>query len=276
MTDAAKQALRIQPSAGWIGLDLRELWRYRDLGYFLIWRDLKVRYRQTLFGAGWAILQPVLLMLVFSAFLGQVEGIGRPDVPYPLFALAGLVPWTLFSQSLSSASNSVVTSQNLISKVYFPRLLLPVSSVASFVVDFVIASAVLLVALLVFGRVPPVTFVLVPVLGVFAVMAALAVGLWLAAINVQYRDVKYAIPFLIQVWLFASPVAYSSDLVPGGLRGIFALNPMTGVIDGFRWATLGGPRPDATIAIAGIATVAMLVGGLTYFRRVERTFADTI
>jgi lipopolysaccharide transport system permease protein len=276
MSDPARQVLRIQPSAGWIGLDLRELWRYRDLGYFLIWRDLKVRYRQTLFGAGWAILQPVLLMLVFSAFLGQVEGIGRPDVPYPLFALAGLVPWTLFSQSLSGASNSVVTSQNLISKVYFPRLLLPVSSVASFVVDFVIASAVLLIALLAFGRVPPVTFVLVPMLGIFAVVAALSVGLWLAAINVQYRDVKYAIPFLIQVWLFASPVAYSSDLVPGGLRVIFALNPMTGVIDGFRWAALGGPRPDAAILVAGIATLAMLVGGLAYFRRVERTFADTI
>jgi homopolymeric O-antigen transport system permease protein len=266
----------IRPSRGWIGLGAVELWKHRDLAYILVWRDLKVRYKQTAFGAAWAVLQPVALMLVFSAFLGRIQGIGASGVPYPLFALSGLVPWTLFSQSLNGASSSLVNSQNLISKVYFPRLLLPLSAVASFVVDFLIASVVLVIAMLLFGRVPPATFLWVPVLGLYAVVVALAVGLWLAAINVRYRDVKYAIPFVIQLWLFASPVAYSSQLVPPGLRTLFSLNPMTGVIDGFRWAALGGPRPDITIVISGVATLAILVGGLAYFRRVERTFADTI
>ena len=266
----------IEPSSGWIGLGIRELWRYRDIGYVLLWRDLKVRYRQTFFGASWAILQPVLLMLIFTAFLGRISGIGATDVPYPLFALAGLVAWTLFSQSLTAASNSLVSGQNLISKVYFPRLLLPLAAVASYFVDFLIASVVLLVAIVIFGRVPPLTFVLVPIGGLLAVLAALAVGLWFAAINVRYRDVKYAIPFIIQVWLFASPVAYSSAFVPQEFRAIFSLNPMTGVIDAFRWATLGGPQPDVSFLISLVATVVILVGGLAYFRRVERTFADSI
>ncbi len=276
MSSARVAPVVIRPSSGWIGLGASELWRHRDLAYFLVWRDLKVRYKQTAFGAAWAILQPVLLMLVFSAFLGRIQGIGAAGIPYPLFALAGLVPWTLFSQSLSSASNSLVNSQNLISKVYFPRLLLPLSAVASHIIDFLIAAVVLLVAVLLYGRVPPATFLWVPLLGIFAVVVALAVGLWLAAINVRYRDVKYAIPFLIQLWLFASPVAYSSDLVPRELRAIFALNPMTGVIEAFRWATVGGAPPDATILVSAAATLVILVGGLAYFRRVERSFADTI
>jgi lipopolysaccharide transport system permease protein len=276
MASSRTAPIVIRPSRGWIGLGAVELWKHRDLAYILVWRDLKVRYKQTAFGAAWAVLQPVALMLVFTAFLGRIQGIGASGVPYPLFALSGLVPWTLFSQSLNGASSSLVNSQNLISKVYFPRLLLPLSAVASFVVDFLIASVVLVIAMLLYGRVPPVTFLWVPVLGLFAVVVALAVGLWLAAINVRYRDVKYAIPFVIQLWLFASPVAYSSQLVPPGLRTLFSLNPMTGVIDGFRWAALGGPRPDITIVISAAATLAILVGGLAYFRRVERTFADTI
>lgn len=266
----------IRPSRGWIGLGAGELWKHRDLAAFLVWRDLKVRYKQTAFGAGWAILQPVLLMFVFSAFLGQISGIGAAGIPYPLFALAGLVPWTLFAQSLNGASNSLLNNQNLISKVYFPRLLLPLSAVASFIIDFLIATMVLVVAVLLFGRVPPATFLWAPVLGLYTVVVALAVGLWLAAINVRYRDVKYAIPFLIQLWLFASPVAYSSELVPEQFRAVFSLNPMTGVIDAFRWATLGAARPETTIVISAAATVVILVGGLAYFRRVERTFADTI
>ena len=266
----------IRPSRGWIGLGGPEMWKHRDLAYFLVWRDLKVRYKQTAFGAGWAILQPVLLALVFTAFLGRVAGIGVTGIPYPLFALSGLVPWTLFAQSLNGASNSLVNNQNLISKVYFPRLVLPLSAVSSFVIDFLIATAVLVIAMWFFGRLPPVTFVWVPILGLYTVVVALAVGLWLAAINVRYRDVKYAVPFLIQLWLFASPVAYSSNLVPERFRMLFSLNPMTGVIDAFRWAALGGPRPDATIVVSAAATLAILVGGLAYFRRVERTFADTI
>ena len=266
----------IRPSRGWIGLGAAEIWRHRDLAFFLVWRDLKVRYKQTAFGAGWAILQPVLLALVFTAFLGRVAGIGVTGIPYPLFALSGLVPWTLFAQSLNGASNSLVNNQNLISKVYFPRLILPLSAVSSFVIDFLIATAVLVIAMWFFGRLPPVTFLWVPILGLYTVVVALAVGLWLAAINVRYRDVKYAVPFLIQLWLFASPVAYSSNLVPERFRVIFSLNPMTGVIDAFRWAALGGPRPDATIVVSAAATLVILVGGLAYFRRVERTFADTI
>jgi len=276
MNAPSVESIVIRPIRGWIGLGASEIWTHRDLAYFLVWRDLKVRYKQTAFGAAWAVLQPVLLMLVFSAFLGRIDGIGASGVPYPLFALAGLVPWTLFSQSLNGASSSLVNSQNLISKVYFPRLLLPLSAVASYVIDFLIAAVVLVIAMLFFGRVPPVTFLWVPFLGLFAVVVALAVGLWLAAINVRYRDVKYAIPFLIQLWFFASPVAYSSGLVPPGLRAIFSLNPMTGVIDGFRWAALGGPRPDTTIFLSVAATLAILVGGLAYFLRAERTFADTI
>lgn len=276
MTAPSLEPIVIRPIRGWIGLGAPELWKHRDLAYFLVWRDLKVRYKQTAFGAAWAVLQPVLLMLVFSAFLGRIEGIGASGVPYPLFALAGLVPWTLFSQSLNGASSSLVNSQNLISKVYFPRLLLPLSAVAAYVIDFLIAAVVLVIAMLFFGRVPPVTFLWVPILGLFAVVVALAVGLWLAAINVRYRDVKYAIPFLIQLWFFASPVAYSSGLLPPGLRALFSLNPMTGVIDGFRWAALGGPRPDTTIFLSAAATLVILVGGLAYFRRAERTFADTI
>ncbi|MBI3746670.1 MAG: ABC transporter permease [Chloroflexi bacterium] len=266
----------IRPSTGWLGLGVPELWAFRDLAYFLVWRDLKVRYKQTAFGAAWAVLQPVLLMVVFSAFLGRIAGIGASGVPYPLFALAGLVPWTLFSQSLNGAANSLVNNQNLISKVYFPRLLLPLSAVASFVVDFLIAAVVLLLAMLLFGWAPRSTFLLVPFLGLLAVFAALAVGVWLAAINVRYRDVKYAVPFLVQLWLFASPVAYSDALVPPQLRLVFSLNPMAGVIDAFRWATLGGSRPDGSILTSAIAIAVILLGGIAYFRRVERNFADTI
>lgn len=276
MASSRAEPIVIRPSGGWIGLGARELWQYRDLAYFLVWRDLKVRYKQTLFGAAWAVLQPVLLMLVFSAFLGRISGIAPAGVPYHLFALAGLVPWTLFSQSLNSAANSLVNSQNLISKVYFPRLLLPLAAVGSWIVDFLIALAVLLVVAAVSGVYPTATILWLPVFALFAVVAALAVGTWLAAIYVRYRDLRYAIPFLIQVWLFATPVAYSANLVPHELRVIFALNPMAGVVEGFRWTLLGGPRPDLTIVLSAVATAVILIGGIAYFRRVERTFADII
>jgi lipopolysaccharide transport system permease protein len=269
-------SILIRPSRGWIGLGARELWQYRDLGYFLVWRDLKVRYKQTFFGAAWAVLQPVLLVLVFTAFLGRIKGIGPANVPYPLFAFAGLVPWTLFSQSLNSAANSLVNSQNLISKVYFPRLLLPLAGVGSHIVDFFIALVVLLLMAPIFGVFPTLAILWLPVFALFAVVAALAVGTWLSAIYVRYRDLRYAIPFLIQVWLFATPVAYSADLIPTELRGIYALNPMAGAVEGFRWALLGGPLPQATILVSAAATAVILVVGMAYFRRVERTFADVI
>ena len=266
----------IAPSRGWVGPGLRELWEHRDLGLFLIWRDLKVRYKQTFFGVAWALLQPVLMMLVFAVFLGQVQGIAPPGVPYPLFALAGLVPWTLFSQSLIGASNSLVNSQSLISKVYFPRLLLPIAGVGSFVVDFFISLALLLVVTPLFGYPLSITIVWLPVFALLAVLVALAVGTWLAAVNARYRDVRHAVPFLVQVWLFASPVAYSISLVPEQLRGLYALNPMTGVIVGFRWALLGGDPPDLAILVSTAVTVLIFIGGIAYFRRVERSFADVI
>lgn len=266
----------IRPGRGWIGPRIKELWQFRDLGYFLVWRDLKVRYKQTVFGVAWAIFQPVVLMLVFSAFLGRIQGIAPPNVPYPLFVLAGLVPWSLFSQSLNGAANSLVNSQNLISKVYFPRLLLPIAGVGSFIVDFVIALVLLLIVTPLFGVIPSATIVWLPIFGLMAVLAALAVGTLLSAIYVRYRDLKYAIPFLVQAWLFASPVVYSADLIPDELRVLYALNPMAGVIEGFRWALLGGPRPDTTILLSAAAAVVILVLGIAYFRRMERTFADTI
>lgn len=268
--------VRIEPTSGRIRFNLREAWRYRELAYVLVWRDLKVRYRQTLFGGAWAILQPLLFMLVFSVSIGRISGIGAEGVPYPLFALAGLVPWTLFSQALSASANSLVGSQNLITKVYFPRLLLPVSAAASFFVDFVVAAAVLFAAILLAGFQTWSGFLLVPLFGLATVVIALAAGIWLAAINVRYRDVRYAIPFLIQLWLFASPVAYTTGLVPTQLQPFFLVNPMAGLIEGFRWATLGGTRPDGPILLSAASTSLMLIAGLAYFRRVEQTFADTI
>jgi lipopolysaccharide transport system permease protein len=266
----------IAPRRGWVGPGVRELWEHRDLGLFLVWRDLKVRYKQTVLGVAWAVLQPLAMMVVFAVFLGQIEGIAPEGVPYALFALAGLVPWTLFSQSLIGASNSLVNSQSLISKVYFPRLLLPIAGVGSFVVDFFVSLLLLLVVTPLFGYPLTLTILWLPVFALFAVLAALAVGTWLAALNARYRDVRHAVPFLVQLWLFASPVAYSITLVPESLRPLFALNPMTGVIAGFRWALLGGDPPNAAILVSMLATLVILVGGIAYFRRVERSFADTI
>ena len=266
----------IRPRGGWVGPGIRDLWQFRDLAYFLVWRDVKVRYKQTLFGAAWAVLQPVLLMIVFSAFLGRIEGIGPDGVPYPLFALAGLVPWTVFSQSLNGAANSLVNSQNLITKVYFPRLLLPIAGVGSYVVDLLVAMAILLLVTSAAGITLSASVVWLPVFATLAVLAALALGTWLAAFNARYRDVKYALPFVIQLGLFASPVVYTADLIPPDLRVVYALNPMVGVIEGFRWAIFGGPRPDTALVLSFAVVIAVLGGGIAYFRRVERTFADTI
>jgi lipopolysaccharide transport system permease protein len=266
----------IAPRRGWVGPGLRELWEHRDLGFFLVWRDLKVRYKQTVLGVAWAVLQPLAMMVVFAIFLGQIPGIAPEGVPYALFALAGLVPWTLFSQSLIGASNSLVNSQSLISKVYFPRLLLPIAGVGSFVVDFFVALILLLIATPLFGYPLTLTILWLPVFALFAVLAALAVGTWLSSLNARYRDVRHVVPFLVQLWLFASPVAYSITLVPENLRPLFALNPMAGVIAGFRWALLGGDPPNAAILVSALVTLLILVGGIAYFRRVERSFADTI
>jgi lipopolysaccharide transport system permease protein len=267
----------IAPSRGWRRLDLGELWRYRELLYFFVWRDLKVRYKQTAFGALWAIIQPLLLMVVFSLFLGRISGIAPEGAPYPLFAFAALVPWTLFAQSVVGSSASLVEATNLLQKVYFPRLLLPAAATGSYLVDLAIALGVLAVLMIWFGAIPGVTALWLLPLTCLALAAALGVGVWLSAINVRYRDVRYAVPFLVQLWLFASPVAYSSDLVPPALRAVYELNPMVGVIDGFRWSLLGvGELPLRSLAVGVTVTTLVLATGIAYFRRVERTFADVI
>jgi lipopolysaccharide transport system permease protein len=261
---------------GLLELGLAELWSRRELMYFFVWRDLKIRYRQTVFGAAWAVVQPVLLMLIFTATVGRLPNVGPAGIPYPLFAFAGLVPWTLFSASLAAASNSMVNSAGIITKVYFPRLLLPFSAVGSFLIDFVIAMVVLGLIMLYYGVMPSVAIVWLPLLTLFALVTALGVGTWLAAINVRYRDVKYAVPFLVQAWMFASPVIYTSGLIPKGWQWLYALNPMTGVLEGFRWALLGGPRPDELIFVSATASVLVFVSSLVYFRHAEQTFADVI
>lgn len=261
---------------GWRDLGLGELWSHRELLYFFVWRDLKVRYRQTVFGASWAVLQPVLLMLVFTVSVGRLKGVAPVGIPYPLFAFAGLVPWTLFASSLAAASNSLVNAEGIITKVYFPRLLLPFSAIGSFLVDYLVALVVLALLMLYFGAVPSVAVLWLPVFTLFALVTALGVGTWLSAINVRYRDVKYVVPFLTQIWMFASPVIYDSTLIPDNWRWLFALNPMTGVLEGFRWALLGGARPDESILVSAAASVLVLASGIIYFRRTEQTFADVI
>ncbi len=268
----------IRPHRGWVSLDARELWSYRELLYFFVWRDLKVRYKQTAFGAGWALIQPLLMMVIFTLVLGSVSGLAPEGIPYPVFALAGLVPWTLFAQSLIGSSDSLVDASNLLQKVYFPRLLLPAAAVGSYILDFLIGLAALGVVMAIYGIVPGPSIVFTLPIAALGVMVALAVGIWLSAINVRYRDVRYAVPFLVQAWLFASPVAYSVAAIPEQWRGLYTLNPMVGVIEGFRWSLLGQgqPAPVNGIVVSAIVTAVLLAGGLAYFRRVERTFADVI
>jgi lipopolysaccharide transport system permease protein len=275
---AATGLVVIRPHHGWVSLNLRELWSYRELLYFMVWRDLKVRYRQTLFGALWAVIQPFMLMLAFTLYLGRIGGLAPNGVPYPLFVFAGLVPWTLFSQGLVGASGSLVGASNLIQKVYFPRLLLPIAAMASYLLDFVIAIAVLFLMMFYFGFPLSLSVIWVVPLTLLLVAIALAFGIWLSALNVSYRDVRHALPFLIQFWFFASPVAYSGNLIPSEWRAIYELNPMTGVLEGLRWALLepASPPPLGPILASVVVMLAVLAVGLGYFRRVEQTFADVI
>jgi lipopolysaccharide transport system permease protein len=256
---------------------LRELWEYRELLYFLIWRDVKVRYKQTVLGAAWAIIQPVFMMLVFSLFFGRLAKVPSDGIPYPVFAFCALIPWQLFAHALTESSNSLIANERLITKVYFPRLIVPMAAVLGGLVDFVIAFVLLLLMIVYYGIVPTWAIVTVPGFIVLAVLTALGVGLWLSALNVQYRDVRYTIGFLIQFWLFATPVAYPSSLIPEGWRAFYGLNPMAGVVEGFRWALLGKSEPPGTLLVVSIVVVVlMLVGGLYYFRRTEQKFADII
>jgi lipopolysaccharide transport system permease protein len=267
--------LIIRPTRGWLKLNLGELWAYRELLYFLVWRDIKVRYKQTALGAAWAVLQPVLTMAVFSIFFGRLAKIPSDGVPYPVFVFAALLPWQLFAYALTESANSLVSSQNLIKKVYFPRLVVPISSVLAGLVDFAISFVVLLCLMFYYHIVPTWAVLMLPLFVVFALATALSVGLWLSALNVEFRDVRYTIPFLTQFWMFATPVAYASSLVPARWRPLLGLNPMAGVVDGFRWALLGqagAPGPLLWVSIG--AVIVLLFGGLMYFRRMESTFAD--
>lgn len=268
---------RVAPSRGWFDLRLHQIWEYRDLLYFLIWRDIKVRYKQTVLGAAWAILQPVLTMVVFSIFFGRLAGVQSDGLPYPIFVFCGLLPWQLFAYALTESGNSLVANRALVTKVYFPRLIIPLAAVLAGVLDFAIAFAVMILLMLVYGIFPTSPALLaLPALVVFALVTALAVGVWLSALNVEYRDVRYTIPFLTQIWFFATPIAYSSSLLPESVRAIYGLNPMAGVVDGFRWALLGAPAPGPLLWVSVATVVVILFTGLLYFRRMERTFADVI
>ena len=271
------QVMRIAPSRGWVALQLKEVWAYRELLYFMIWRDVKVRYKQTALGAAWAIIQPVFTMIVFSLFFGRLGKIPSDGIPYPLFSYAALVPWTFFSHGLSQASNSLVGSGNLIKKVYFPRLSIPIAAVTSGLIDFALAFSVLLGMMLYYGIVPTGNVIWLPLLLLLTLITSLGVSLWLSALNVQFRDVRHAIPFLTQCWLFATPIAYPSSLLSEPWRTLYSINPMVGVVEGFRWALLGAETaPGPMVIVSALAALAILVSGTFYFRRLEKTFADVI
>lgn len=268
---------RIQPKKGWVGLNFRELWKYRELLYFLIWRDLKVRYKQTALGAGWAIIQPLLTMLVFSLFFGRLARVPSDGVPYPIFAFAGLVPWTFFANAITQSSNSLIGSQHLITKVYFPRLVIPIASVLSGIIDFIIAFVVLIGMIFYYRITPGITILTIPLFFFIALITALGTGLWLSALNVEFRDVRYVVPFLAQFWLFSTPVAYPSSLLAERWQVIYALNPMVGVVEGFRWALLQTPAPSpAVLVVSTLTSIFLLITGALYFKRMERTFADVV
>jgi len=267
----------LRPPGRWTRLNLADLWEYRDLLYFLIWRDIKVRYKQTVLGAAWAILQPLLTMIVFSIVFGRLGKLPSDGIPYPVFTFAALLPWQLFAYAMTEASNSLIGSQNLITKVYFPRLVIPIAAVLGGLVDFAISFVVLLLLMLGYGIAPTIAVLSIPLFIILVIATALGIGLWLSALNVKYRDVRYTIPFLTQFWLFLTPVAYSSSLVPAKWRILYGLNPMAGVVGGFRWALLGEKdAPGPMLAVSIVIVAVLLITGLYYFRRTEASFADTI
>ncbi len=269
--------LWIEPIEGWATLKLKELWDYRELLYFLVWRDVKVRYKQAALGAAWAILQPLLTMLIFSVIFGMFAKVPSDGTPYPLFAFVALVPWNFFATSLGQSSNSVVGSANLITKVYFPRLAIPLASVLAGLVDFALSFIVLLGMMVYYHHAPTIHVLWLPLFILLGLAAAVGMGFWLSAMNVKYRDVRYVVPFLVQFWMFASPIIYPSSMIPARYRTLYALNPIVGVVDGFRWALLGTKTaPGPMLAVSSAATVLFLVGGALYFRRMEAEFADIV
>lgn len=283
--NAGEEVVYLRPSRGWAALNLKDLWRYRELAFFLIWRDVKVRYKQTLLGAAWAIIQPFFTMVVFTIFFNRLAKVPSDNLPYPIFSYTALLPWGLFTKALSDAGRSMVASRSMITKVYFPRLVIPVASVLSGLVDFGIAFLVLLGMMVYYNVLPGGQYHIVPTAAVWtlplflllALITALGVGLWFSALNVIYRDVNYILPFITQFWLFITPIAYPASMIPEKWKLIYALNPMTGVVEGFRWALLGADTaPGLMLIVSSAIAIVVLISGLFYFRRMERTFADMI
>jgi lipopolysaccharide transport system permease protein len=273
----ARPLVIVEPPSGWRVLDVREVWKYRELLYFLIWRDVKVRYKQTLIGAAWAILQPVATMLAFSAVFGRLIGVPSDGVPYPLFSYVGLVVWTFFAAAINRSAMSLVSDARLISKVYFPRVLVPIAAILAIGVDFGVSLLILFALMLFYGVAPGAAVVTLPCFLLLAFMTAGGLGLWLSALNVRYRDVSYVVPFLTQFWLFITPVAYPSSIVPEQWRLLYALNPMVGVVEGFRWGLLGTPGlPVPSMLVSAVVVVVLFASGLFYFHRTEDQFADVV
>jgi lipopolysaccharide transport system permease protein len=266
----------IEPSKNWLSIEIKELWFYRELLFFLAWRDIKIRYQQTVLGASWAILQPFMTMVVFSLFFGKLGKIPSEGLPYPIFNYTALLPWTFFEQAITNSTNSLVANSNMVTKVYFPRLFVPISSVLSGLVDFAIAFIVL-IGMMLFYKVTPTTGIaLLPVFMLLAFITAMGVSLWMSALNVKYRDVRFIVPFLTRFWFFATPVTYPSNLLSEPWRTLYGLNPMVGVVEGFRWALLGTDPPQTMIYLSAVVAVVILITGLLYFNRTEKTFADII
>ncbi len=277
LTPKTEEVIVLRPSRGWVALNLRDLWRYRELIYFLTWRDIKVRYKQTVLGAGWAILQPLINMIVLGIIFGNFARLPTDDVPRPIFTFTALLPWGLFAKALSDAGRSLLSNRNMITKVYFPRLIIPLASVLGGVVDFLIQFGILIAMMLYYGYAPTSAVWTLPLFLLLALGTALGFGLWLSALNVLYRDVNYILPFLTQLWVMITPVAYSTRVVPPQWRLLYALNPMVGVVEGFRWALLGIPTTyGPMIWVSAGITLLLLVSGMYYFRRMERTFADMV
>jgi len=266
----------ISPPRKWVPVDLYELWAYRELVTSFTLRDIKLRYKQTGLGIAWAILQPLLTMVIFTIFFGGLAKIPSDGVPYPLFVLAALLPWTLFAEGLTRSTTSMVTNSNIMTKVYFPRMIMPLSSIISPLVDFLVSFMILIVMMIYYGFAPTINIIFLPLFILLALATSLGVGLWLSALNVKYRDFQYTVPFLIQIWMFASPVVYASSLVPASLRVWYGLNPMAGVIEGFRWALLGTGAPSAMVLVSVGMVILLLITGMFYFRRMEQYYADIV
>jgi len=267
----------LKPSTGWLPLDFGELWRYRELIFFLTWRDIKVRYKQAVLGIAWAVLQPLLTMAIFNLIFGVLLKTPSQGLPYPLFALTALLPWQLFATALQRSSISLVGNANLITKIYFPRIAVPLATIFAALIDFSVSFIVLLGVMAYYGVWPGLNILWLPLFVLLTLLTSLAVGLWLSALNVQYRDIQHMVPFLVQVWMYASPIVYPIETIPAGLwRSLYSLNPMVGVIQGFRWSLIGGDRPDITMLISVGVVLVLLISGLYYFRRMEKTFADIV